>query len=53
MPLTVPTYRKNCVMDHWLNKHDSVVTGVSNEPMNIPKLPMLDACRILLKIIFY
>ena len=30
-------------MDHWLNMHDFVI----DEPMNIPKLQMWDACRIL------
>ena len=48
MPLTVPIYtERNLFMDHWLNKHDFVMTGVSDKPMNIPKLVMSDVCRIL------
>ena len=27
-------------MEHWLNMHDFVMTGVLDEPMNIPKLLM-------------
>ena len=27
-------------IDHWLNMHDFVMTGVFEEPMNIPKLTM-------------
>ena len=40
MPRTVPTYRIIFGMDHWLNMHDFVMTGVFDEPMNIPKLVM-------------
>ena len=34
------------LMDNWLN-NDFVMSGVFDEPMNIPKLPTWDACRIL------
>ena len=48
MPLTDPTYRKKFFcMNRWLNMHDFVMTGVFDEPIDIPKLPMWDACTIL------
>ena len=47
MPLTVPTYRKKFVNGSMLNMHDFVSTVVFDEPINIPKCEMGDACRIL------
>ena len=35
----LPTGR-NFFIDHWLNMHYFVTTGVFDEPINIPKLPM-------------